>query len=368
MESEKKYKIILDTNFIRQHDDSVTNVVFNYSLNSIKDFIKKHSLTNIVTIAIPEIVRKEIYFQIYDRVINKLESVKNIDTYLKDLSIRKTLIIHSKDISKKIENKIKNIFEDLKVEVLVIPKVDNKILDRSLNHKPPFSVKGDNGFKDSMIWLTIIEDAKHNPDVNYILCTSDKLFKDSFEELEKEFKGYTNKNLYLKESTAELEGFLDKEINLKLELKKRNSEIENELKQKYGDIALEVNKYLVYHKMPWYSRPSIAHSRNIFPRSSFKYQLGSVTGIGDSPAVIDNGSEIAGYNFQDFRIIDISSIDNKSFKIIADLFLVARTKDDSYSIFLPDNSEIIAPRIQFVYNRENKSIAMVSVSSDYFSL
>lgn len=97
-----------------------------------------------------------------------------------------------------------------------------KIIDRVHKKLPPFSsVDGasDKGFKDTLIWISLLNYFRDNGEDEIIFVTNDNGFRKYAEELCKEFNKYTEKNIVIKDNifyksikTNESESPLHKDI------------------------------------------------------------------------------------------------------------------------------------------------------------
>lgn len=72
-----------------------------------------------------------------------------------------------------------------------------KVLDRAYKKTPPFpkNEKSDHGFKDTVLWISIMNYFKDNGEDEIIFVTEDKGFIKSQDELIEEFKRETNKSI-----------------------------------------------------------------------------------------------------------------------------------------------------------------------------
>lgn len=78
------------------------------------------------------------------------------------------------------------------------------ILDRVLKKVPPFlSVDGasDKGFKDSLIWISLLEFFKCSGEENVVFITNDNGFRKNTDALCQEFKEFTGKDIIIKDNS-----------------------------------------------------------------------------------------------------------------------------------------------------------------------
>lgn len=165
-----EFKIIVDSNYI-----------YELSTRRLIGFVDEAE--KIGELYIPDVVLDEL-------VQKDISSINKINKLIDDRRIFKD-IIQIKSINEELVDIIRlyysNLFND---RIIKFSSVNiNKIYERSLLKKPPFSTaKGasDKGFKDSLIWLSILEDS-YNDYNQVILLTSDNGFLDNRKDLQKEF-------------------------------------------------------------------------------------------------------------------------------------------------------------------------------------
>lgn len=174
--------------------------------------------------------------------VNKFEEVykklsETYDVYISDISIQERLSQKYLDLSAKFEkiNKFKqeygfyiniefkksfeaffeaeseyssNGYKKLLGDKIIISNQNIEtfklILDRVFKKLPPFN-KADNasdkGFKDTMLWLSVLDFFKTNDNKNIIFVTNDKIFLNNEDSLCKEFKDFTGKDIEIKENS-----------------------------------------------------------------------------------------------------------------------------------------------------------------------
>lgn len=78
-----------------------------------------------------------------------------------------------------------------------------KVLDRAYKKTPPFpkNEKSDHGFKDTVLWISIMNYFKDNGEDEIIFVTEDKGFVKNQDELIEEFKRETNKSIKIMPNT-----------------------------------------------------------------------------------------------------------------------------------------------------------------------
>lgn len=216
----KEYFLIFDTNVLyRKYDKKADFSLFSFNstFNNIIDFINQLDIYEQVIIVIPEVVWKEMEKQIIDAHETKLI---DFETYIKkwkfpEYSINKNFINDFQTfIHEKIEDYRKEISQNInEIITISIPNKDRfeRIVNRAFNKEPPFGGKeknSDKGFKDVLIWESILEFTLSHVNSDIIFYTQDRGFKDA---LNIEFKKqYPNTNCFICSS--------EKEVQEKLEL------------------------------------------------------------------------------------------------------------------------------------------------------
>lgn len=187
MWSDKKIILVVDTNIFERNAkkpydfsklplDKFDKILKTISLNNLDDEIK---------ILFPEIVVLELLYHHKRRAsddLKKLNKLNNNFINVSDMEIKELNL----DIDQMCANLKIKYFKEL--NILYIPKdkesLFNQILKMSLDKIPPFEIgKSDKGFKDAILFLSLIDYAKNNNFDKMVLFSDDKIFKNN----EKEF-------------------------------------------------------------------------------------------------------------------------------------------------------------------------------------
>ncbi len=353
----KKYKIILDTNFIWNDQNNGLGVIFSEHLNQLSAFIKKHDLMASVQICLPEMVIKERVAQKVRKADefrrNSMLALKSLETINLKVGNKKFEII---DLEKAFKKKAADIVSTNNIEVIPIPKIKNHdIINRSLRKIPPFSKKNtDSGYKDTIIWLSILEDAKKSKDFEYIFCTENT---NDFiiPECADEFKKITKINIEFVNNLDELKLFLDKELILNLELKKLNERITDEIKQHLGNLNIEFNKFVRKEPDP-------------FPRNPYTSLRAFDSILGE-----ENKGAIKGYNVLNFAPTNIDQKNKYQFSIEGDLMVEEvfdNSKNEPFLVYRPSFGVDTKPittqwRTHFIWNDQNKTFTSLFTNRPY---
>jgi hypothetical protein len=216
-----RYTIVLDTNFLYiSYDDggNFNQFTLNSNFNNLSLEIEKMGIYEYIKIGIPDVVWNELIVQkksTFDQEINKIK-----DTIVKyefpksilDLEIDNNVYIdYEKILKQQFKEYSKKLNKPGNVKIVNLPFENcslEKISTRAFRKKPPFEGKNkrsDKGFKDALIWESIIEYKKQNMKENIVYLTNDKAFNSL---LISEFKEMFDEEIYIvniKEKNAILE-------------------------------------------------------------------------------------------------------------------------------------------------------------------
>lgn len=191
-----KIGFVLDTNILKKspndlflQDKYLDNL--NFFLEYIEDF-KKINTEDELLLFVPKLVLEELYYQKLD-AFNKSykdlqEKYNNILYGLKGDCPTNNIEVILKREKEKYKKNSNIIFLDTPYEKTVFKELVNDALQK----KPPFDKsyegkKTDSGFKDALIWKTVVYNKKiDNCDLIYFF-SGDKNFIDDKESMEKEF-------------------------------------------------------------------------------------------------------------------------------------------------------------------------------------
>lgn len=222
-----KYTVVLDTNLLGRFKNDKLDIT-NYAyfsiskemfLNLIK-FLKDNTLIKNVNIAIPKIVFEELIRQQIERYVNDLKNLRETFDRFKELP-GFALEVPEFDYETYLRDKIQAFIG--KYEIIELDYPENAILPnlikRALEKKKPFYKKGknDSGFKDAIVWESLIQYAQKNEKQNYILVSNDTDF--DCEELKNEFIERTECELEIKKSLFGTKSLFDEIKQLNLDFK-----------------------------------------------------------------------------------------------------------------------------------------------------
>ena len=190
----KEYYLIFDTNVLFQKYDKkadFTTFSFNSTFKNVIDMVNQLDIYEQVTIVIPEVTWNEMKKQIVDAHQKKVDEYKSYITkwILPEFSISEIKIDdYIEYITKEIDTYKSEIQSGINnIMVLPIPS-DNRfkgIVQRAFDKAPPFGGKeknSDKGFKDVLIWESILELTYSHKYANILFYTKDKGFKEILKE------------------------------------------------------------------------------------------------------------------------------------------------------------------------------------------
>lgn len=312
----------MDTNYLhlRNFKDYSKFELHNKYID-VQGRIERMDVTSLFKILIPEIVFEELKQQQlakFNEDFNDLDSLSYKFNNSNNFNIKlPEKFDYEGYLNQKIsEYKSRNSIETIKLKN--DKDTFNKIINKSIFKLPPFegkSKQSDKGFKDALIWETILEFAQNNPGQYYFL-TADKGFK---KELKKEF------NELCKNSNIELMSSADlNEINQIID----NSSEEKINKEKYEKIERDLF--------------------SILPNISDKLKNETLNNI-----TINNipNYSIEAYDLQN-AIYDLTDINDSMYEFHCNGNLLATKQGNSISLYF---------QIFFTANLENSSLEIKSI-------
>ena len=185
--NDKRYILIFDTNKLYQsyqRQADFTSFSLNSEFQNIIEMINQLDIYEKVEIALPSVIWNELKKQIveaHEKSIAEFEKWKFPEYAVRRLPLEDYASYIEKEISEykdAITSGINKIIE------LPIPteKCFGRIVNRALKKEAPFEgkdKKSDKGFKDVLIWESILELAENNPEVKLIFYSEDKGFKEN---------------------------------------------------------------------------------------------------------------------------------------------------------------------------------------------
>lgn len=244
MDFENKIIIIPDKKYF-SNDKKENAQIGQININNYYKFNKTLKLNDIkdeISMIIPELV-------LYELIANNMKSL-NIDSdeYLNELKAK--YLNNDANIIKIDPNK-ENLFKT--------------ILKRTLNKTPPFTKDSDNGFKDTILFLSVLEFCKNNTFKKCILVSGDNIVNKK-QDLKEEFSNYCKKDSEL------LDMMFKKDFNRWLDDKyELFTALEEYLDNEFYPQLME--KYSSAYDISWGNGDTIVESYQINKENTEMYQV-----------------------------------------------------------------------------------------------
>ncbi len=188
----KKRAFIFDTNFI----------IENLNLKEVVANLSEEFTVYVAQVSIDERISQK-----YLELKNKYEKLTTLTDEYKGIASIRITIPFDKRFETEIELTRKGYIDLFGEHIISFSSDDatfSKILDRVYKKIPPFlSVDGasDKGFKDSLIWLSLLEFFQSSGEDDVVFVTNDNGFRKNIDALCKEFKEFTGKNIVIKDNS-----------------------------------------------------------------------------------------------------------------------------------------------------------------------
>lgn len=205
----EKYLIVVDSNVIyNSYGKADFNIYdFNIGLKNIISILRELNIHDDVSIVIPEIIwleikqqRKEIMKKVYDQ-INDLKTKYN----LPGVQINIDHFDYEDHSDNLLEETLSKYINDKYIKYNMPIDIEYySIIKRAIKKQPPFEGLNkitDKGFKDAVLWESILKFKSLNDSYNIILYSSDNMFGNCLKE---EYKNKFNQSIYIVKNEGEL--------------------------------------------------------------------------------------------------------------------------------------------------------------------
>lgn len=187
---DEKKAFVFDTNFIIQHGQ----------LDKVVENLRDHFSVYVTQVSIDE--RKAQQCRELKRRFDEVKRIvsKNSDI-ISFVRFRTSYEEREKRIVTRIQNNYEKLFEDRIIPFSNSSDTFSSVLSRSYKKKPPFASDenaSDKGFKDTLIWLSIMQYFQMNGEQEVIFVTDDAGFTKNREVLLSEFRDQTGKDIEIK--------------------------------------------------------------------------------------------------------------------------------------------------------------------------
>lgn len=238
-------KIVFDSNVFQGHSRDTDVGVLGVDLDDLKRFLEDPRVGQI-TLTIPEITILEIKQQRMERLSDYIMGIRSNYAALTPLKCKPPKLPTKREIERYLKRGFDSCLKKYSLEILPTPKYNRKDMAyRAATGVAPFRQRvkdghnTDKGYKDTLLWLSLLQDAKQNKKTDYILVTSDGDFSAvyvEFKEKVSEAKFTVVKNI------EELMEYLGKIYGANPEIVKLIEPVRQEVKERTGDIMVEFNK------------------------------------------------------------------------------------------------------------------------------
>lgn len=214
-------KIIFDTNLLRKRNiEDFSKFSFSSEFESFIDFLGTNDIIDNYRICFSKITLEELKKQIIDLYNNEMLILRKSYDKLRNvhyINFEQRDILFSEILNKNIDDYM--IAKDF--IIFDIPEnIFNNIIDRAINKKKPFlgdRGESDKGFKDAILWESLLEYAKKQDENNFYFIT--KNINDFPKDiLEKEFHELTSKGIKIFNNIEELQKVILQEQNINTQI------------------------------------------------------------------------------------------------------------------------------------------------------
>ncbi len=188
MAKEKK-AFVFDTNFIVQ----------NAQLDEVVEKLKEHYNVYVTQVSVDERINQ--VCKLEQREFELIEEKRTRWDSYATITLKRDYATYSTVIAKQMQKNYSELFKDRMIPYNKDSKTFETILDRAYKKVPPFKEsESDNGFKDSLMWLSIMNFFKGNGENEILFLTGDKGFLKQKDKLIIEFNSYTGKTIQIEDN------------------------------------------------------------------------------------------------------------------------------------------------------------------------
>lgn len=226
-------KIVFDTNYLLSNSKEISTTIEKLNEEGYSTYIARICIDELRWQRKRDAIEKDKILK--KAQLNALYSnyfISNVELCL-DQSFEK--------IDKEIDNLIETNYGSHIIEYQDKNKYFDTILKRVNFKKPPFSNEensSDKGFKDSILWICLLEHSLLKKDCHYTLVTKDDAFRKYANELEFEFKLETGNEISILSSSDSVQLFRTLEIQ-KIRIENPIVEIDKQVKLENSPLSQE---------------------------------------------------------------------------------------------------------------------------------
>lgn len=332
MSNEKEYWLFFDTNVLFQLYDKkadFNSFSFNSTFENVCDMLSQLDIYERVSVGIPKVVWNEMTQQIIEAHATR---VLEFGSYIKKWKFPEFRVATCdiEDYPNYIKSVVERYKEELekgliKITELSLPSASRfqSVMERAFSKLPPFGGKeknSDKGFKDVLIWESILEFTAQHENANIIFYTKDKGYKDVLvDEFEK---------LYPNASIA----ILSAENEIKPVLEEWAKSIDEYSYQPIGE-ENDVDPFAEWVESPNFVVQLIDHDYGLIPQSALVAETIFKLVDYEMPTLLDSKDQNIKYSMP--ATLDITYIlkDCTTIQKVALVnIIVCKTSEDEYAI------------------------------------
>lgn len=189
----EKRAFVFDTNFIIQNRE------LDKTLEKIKD---KYNVY-ITQISIDERIAQQC--RELKKNYDEAKKCSSKFSFFAKIKFKMTYEDSKEELQKGVQTKYEQCFENCVIPFAKTGETLDKVLIRANQKLPPFSPDNDSsdkGFKDCLLWLSLLDYFKDNGEDEIVFMTDDKGFSRNGESLCDEFKSITGKTIEIKSNSS----------------------------------------------------------------------------------------------------------------------------------------------------------------------
>lgn len=305
----KKYRIFIDTNPI-WNDKGPLSTVFAGSLSELVKFVRTHRTSGNISVCLPDIVIRERVKHKKEQIESNIKHANERIVALREAGHDEPELIIKDDYDVILRKFADDFCKTNDIEIISAPMISiEDLINLAIEKRRPFDDHG-SGFKDTLIYYSMIEDAKSAKGDVYMLCTNNT--NQFTEELVVDFKEKTGKELIILTDIVSVQQKLDELLPLGLHLEEMNNRVKNLVLNHTGELMVVANKNLNNNSIllgGW-----AAHDLSAFRnRANFRF--------GNS-SLYDTASEDedpVGCNLNDLEFLTIEKISDDEVRVQARL-------------------------------------------------
>ena len=187
---EPKAAVVLDTNFIITHKSRMPEML---------ERLSEHYVVYVTEISIEERL-SQMYIELEEQY-KALETLKSKHAKLADVSIKKPFDVKVAAQRESVNRVYQTFFGDHIIPFVPDAATLKTIMDRVFTKAPPFRRSkdaSDKGFKDTLLWFSLLAYFRANGEEKIIFVTDDQGFSNATDDLCSEFNEHTGKTIEIK--------------------------------------------------------------------------------------------------------------------------------------------------------------------------